>query len=994
MPKMQRARVIDGYLGFQQGDRFTPYIPLDSKTWFSWLDNHEGFAYEDESGRFTARCEQIKGKGAYWYAYRRHGKKVRKKYLGKTAKLTSQRLQKIAAALAETKAKVPPAALNSEAYSPLPKLPLGDVEASILATKFIPPALPIHLVNRSRLIDRLNSPITFVTAPAGYGKSTLVSQWLRQEQVPFIWMALDNSDDDPVWFWQVVFTAISKVLPQAGSSTVHPIRPSLSELIDIFQQIDRPHYLVLEDFHHIRNKTIQGDIAFLLEHLPQQLRIVLTSRTQAPFKVGRWRAKGSYVDLDADDLRFTTDEGVAFLSQKTDLAQHEALAMVAQTEGWATGLQLVALALGHQADLQRYLELPDKSLDYLKAYLLKDTLEHEPAHIQTFLLQIAILRTPINIDLCNAVTGQDNAATLLAYVEEQNLFVTVVPEQPGWYRLHQLIAKMLADLLLHRLPDQVHDLHLRAAHWYKATGIPEYAVRHLSAAQSWEEAAVLVQQHAPKLFIQGKVARLIRWLERLPLPVLRNYPLLVLTYARLRCDSQSKVNDLLSQNPADSSSAGINTMAMDISQLLGCLADLEQPLSEEEITADSLHTYSSLWQGIDLLLQSVYYNITGRWQRSMQLLEQIMASSTAHDHNYVTLQAAGMLAMRHVYLGRLQQSEQIINQLAQQTQRPVSQLSFTLILAQSLIYYERNQLDEAEYLLTAQFAHIDGNYQNEQYLRIRWNLTYILSASGQHEAAEKLMVAIIAEHSQKQISWLAAADLAASLAYLWLQHNKLALAEEWLVKSGLQVDGELTQEEGYSQLVHAHILIAQKRYMVAEKLLTNLSVAFPTGVREEPFLKLLLPLAITLFRQGKVNQAVLTLRKALRLAADEGYVRPFLELGSDMVTLLSLVGRQRQTAQAIKQHIVLLFYEFGQSGIEIPTITQSEMSVLVTAASITAREQELLQLVAEGLSNQEISQRLSITVNTVKSHLRRIYLKLEVQNRAQAVMKALELDLF
>jgi LuxR family maltose regulon positive regulatory protein len=310
-----------------------------------------------------------------------------------------------------------------------------------------------------------------------------------------------------------------------------------------------------------------------------------------------------------------------------------------------------------------------------------------------------------------------------------------------------------------------------------------------------------------------------------------------------------------------------------------------------------------------------------------------------------------------------------------------------------MIYYERNQLDEAHDLSTAILARFDGPHLSATRLRIRWLLARILSASGKHEAAEKLMAAVVTEQSQKQTPWLSLADLAADRAYMWLLHDKLALAEEWLYKSGAQIDSKLTQENGYSQLVHAHILIAQKKHVDAEKLLANLRVTFPAGMRSEPFLKLLLPQTIALFGQGKVNQAVRTLRQGLRLAAGEGYIRPFLDQGSDMFTLLTLLGQQGQVSQEIQQYVAMLLYEFGQSGIEVPTMTRSDTSTLVTAASITAREQELLRLLAQGLSNREISQRLIITVNTVKSHLRRIYLKLEVQNRAEAVMRAQELSL-
>jgi LuxR family maltose regulon positive regulatory protein len=420
---------------------------------------------------------------------------------------------------------------------------------------------------------------------------------------------------------------------------------------------------------------------------------------------------------------------------------------------------------------------------------------------------------------------------------------------------------------------------------------------------------------------------------------------------------------------------------------------LEQNLPDEEIAAMSQPTYRYIWDAIDLMLRSLSARAVGDWQDAEQALEQVMAFGANYGHSHLTFQAAGILAIQYVRQGRLRQGEQIINQLAQQTQSPISQLTSSLIIGQGMIYYERNQLDEAHNLLTAILLRLDGQNQSEVSLRLRWLLARILSASGKHEAAEQLMAAVVNERSQKLNSWLSAGDLAADQAYMWLLHDKLAPAEEWLYASGLQLDGELTHQNSHRQLVHARILIAQKKLGDADKLLANLRAAFPEGLPTEPLLKLLLPQAIVLFGQGKVNQAVATLWQGLRLAVREGYIRPFLELGSDMYTLLSLVSQQKQISQEIKRHIVLLLFEIRKSGVDIATISRSNRSDLVTAASITAREQELLRLVAEGLSNREISQRLSITVNTVKSHLRRIYLKLEVQSRAQAVMKAQELNL-
>ena len=512
----------------------------------------------------------------------------------------------------------------------------------------------------------------------------------------------------------------------------------------------------------------------------------------------------------------------------------------------------------------------------------------------------------------------------------------------------------------------------------------EDAIRHLLAAQAWEEAAALIEIHAPTVFGRGEAARLLRWLERLPQPVLQDHPLLVMTYARI-CR--------LDQISTDSPRGSNDVMAMDEGQLTDYLAGLEQDLPDEGKTVESQPTYQYIWNAIDLMLRSLSARAVGDWQNAEQALEEVMALGATYGHSHLTFQAAGILAIQHVRQGRLRQGEQIINQLAQQAQSPIAQLPSGPIIAQGMICYEHNQLDEAHGLVTSILARIGGQNKGEVSLRLRWLLARILSASGKHEAAEELMAAVINERSQKQNSWLASADLAADQAYTWLLHDKLAPAEEWLTSTGLRLDGELTYQNGHSQLVHARILIAQKKFVDAEKLLANLCAAFPEGLSTEPFMKLLLSHAIALYGQGKVNQAVATLWQGLRLAAGEGYVRPFLELGSDMYTLLSLVGRQEQVSQEIKRNIVLLLFEFGQSGIDIPIVTPSDSGDLVTAASITAREQELLRLVAQGLSNREISSRLVITVNTVKSHLRRIYLKLGVQNRAQAVMRAQELHL-
>src|SRR6266480_539115 len=569
----------------EQGFEVLSLVP-DSPAWFAWLAERSSFAFHGQQGSYTARLETMQRGERYWYAYRRTGQKLRKKYLGKTADLTIARLEQVARVLHPewADAVLPDTALpprqerhapvrTPQVITPTPVQQAMDRPAPVvkghtatatampaqplpplLSTKLYVPRLPARLVPRFRLMERLRQGLSqsliLLCAPAGFGKTTLVAAFLAECGMPAVWLSLDAEDNDPQHFLSTLLAAFQTRDPSLGASVqAHLSSPhglqglSLSAVFtllinDLASRNSGEFLLVLDDYHTITLEPLQHAIAQLLEHCPPQLHLLITSRSDPRLPLARLRARGQLCELRATDLQFDLAEAGSFLhlTLERDLEPSTLTTILSRTEGWIAGLQLTTLLLQGQrteAEVRQFLAETLGSHRYLVEYLGEEVFSHQPEAVQSFLLHTCILRR-FSAPLCAVVSGisEEESSARLSSLEQANLFLVPLDAGGEWYRFHPLWASVLRLLLMRTLgAASVAALYGRASRWYEQHDLPSEAIEAAIQAKEFERAVQLVEQLSTLLFDRSQYYTLRHWIEQLPRELWTVRPIVCLYYA-------------------------------------------------------------------------------------------------------------------------------------------------------------------------------------------------------------------------------------------------------------------------------------------------------------------------------------------------------------------------------------------------------------------------------------------------------------------------------
>ena len=1020
MPKSTKPLVKNGRLMVDGADSdAVGTVQVGSPRWHTWLveADNRGFIFKGDAGHFTARREVRRG-SLYWYAYRRRDGKLHKAYLGKPEEVTQRRLDRANARLAgqTTLARL---LGNSDSGNVATALedpqavlagPPEETFASFLSlTKVTPPGLPRKLVARPRLTKRIDKPVTLICAPSGFGKSTLLNEWRQTCGAPVAWVSLDAGDNVPLRFWLAIVTALQAVKPDLGQELSKNLSGSLpfdiSETVASFTSevicaTNRPGFgrlgLVLDDYHHIQSPEIHASIQSLLEHFPPNLQIIISSHVKPPLALGRLRASGVVTELEADDLRFTLEEGIDFLVRHTlerPLAYDGMQTLIKRTKGWAAGLTLAALALSKQADHDQAIASFTGAHTYLREYFMESVLSRQPPSVQAFLLKTSILKH-LTGDLCDAVTGQTVGEEMLSRLWHENLFVERLGEQRG-YRYHDLFAEMLYSQLQIQCRAEIPGLHRRAAEWYRTQNAPADAVYHLLVIEAWEEAASLIESIALRELEQfGEDSRLLRWLRQLPEAVVRRHKTLLSVYVRLARVAlpQTEVEQFLARAEASITRKPAAEQTGDEQDVLVEIQRIRHVWSTGEavmLPRFAAGEHEDVWQMLNGVMQYSQFS-EQKLDRAEALAREVYETARSRRHLFAMLMAGGECAYIAAWRGRLRQSEEIAHQVLQQALDQRGKLPETASIALDAlahVCYERNQLAQAHQLLL-RVSEVDPNPTSSNMpVTSAVRRALIQSAQGNHAAAQAAIRSALELNAKRPSRLWSDQVLRIYQSLIRLRQGDLSGAER-LLNEAAHFD-----MHPLSELVRAEILLEREQAVAAEGVLNRLITQYPYGFRSESILSARVMLAVALFQQHKVRQARQVMVDAVRRASPEMFIRPFLDHGLRGLPVLLLVLRTRNLAAEARAFVKEILRTIGHASGEQIRVPEDELAALSAAASISVREREVLQSLNAGLSNREIAAALSIAECTVKTHLTNIYRKLGVNNRMRAVAQAQALAL-
>ena len=721
----------------------------------------------------------------------------------------------------------------------------------ILATKFYIPPPPAKAVARSRLIKQLTeglatgSKLTLISAPAGFGKSTLVSEWVMNSGRPVAWLSLDENDNDPARFLIYMIGALQTISPDLGAGLIDAVQspqtPSidsiLTALLNEIANIPNNFILVLDDYHLTDSTSVDDVLVFLIEHLPPQMHLVITTREDPSLPIPRLRARNQLTEIRAADLRFTPSEATEFLNQvmNLDLSVEEVAALETRTEGWIAGLQLAAISMKGQEDVHEFIQAFAGDHRYIVDYLVEEVLQRQPEATRNFLLQTSILDR-LNGPLCDAVIGnqpegtaQLESKTKLETLQRGNLFIIPLDDKRHWYRYHHLFADVLHMHLMTEQPDLLPTLHHRASEWYEQNNLTADAIRHALSAEDFERAAELIEKALPFMRQSRQESTLLGWLKALPDELFQNHPVLNVNYA----------GTLLQNGHFD----GVESRLRDIERWLATPEDIrERPVyvSEEEFqrVPSSVHMYHA---AIALAKGDVANTMThahkvlelarvdddfprgaassllglASWTSGdLETAYEMFSKGMAHLQKvgFISDVVGGSVTLADIRItqGRLREAMSIYErglQLATKQGASVLRGAADMHVGMSALYFERNELNTAEQhlLKSKELGELNELLKNPY----RWRVTkaQIREAQGDLESALELLDE--AESLYMGDFSPNVRPIQALKARVWVKQGELEKALDWARERKLSIEEELSYMREFEQITFAKILLSQ-----------------------------------------------------------------------------------------------------------------------------------------------------------------------------------------
>lgn len=884
----------------------------------------------------------------------------------------------------------------------------------VLESKLQIPVTRQRIVLRPRLQTTLEHQVdhyklTLVSAPAGYGKTTLLAEWARATKLSVAWLSITGEEDDTESFLRYLLAALEPIKPDILESPLRillesqgpDIKAVFSSFLNTANEIPDHTVIVLNDYHLIEDSSIHDAVTFLLDHLPRTLHFLIASRSTPSLPLARYRAHGQLLEIKADDLRFTRDETANFLkrSMELELSPDQIDSLQADTEGWIVGLQLAALAIRRRSGSVEGQRPITGNQRFVADFLAEDVLSQLQTDVSDFLLKTSLLHRLCG-PLCDFITGKKNGQSMLVALERENLFINPLDDRKEWYRYHQLFAEFLRSELSKRYPDEIPGIHRRAGEWYLFHGRPEEAFLHAVAGEDVELVIDIFYKHLGAKLMGGEMNVIASWIDALPQEWYAIHPELVLVRAAYlmitgefeagvrSIDEAEQKLSLIKIGDRDAFLARLSAIRC----FMACYQnDLERAESYANRALENLPEEDVSFRfGIFGALGDTYRR-NGLWSKAKEWYLNGLDLTLAHEVRAQSMHVFGALADLELWQGHLQTAAaywqkalDFVNARENWGRLPLPLIGWIYIRMGELLY-EWDRLEEAWDYISRGLERAEMGSDARSLIAGYVIAARLKLAEGEFEMAAKYLdQARPLENQASFPDWTSHFERAQ--LELWIAQDKLRTAVNWSDEISSRVEFKGRPESMVAQLAMARVLVIKGDEISIDRSLALLDRLLKTAKAEGRMSVMIEALALQAlagWKRGDTAGSLISLERALRLAEPEGYVRLFADLGLPMARIL----QEARSRKLLPDYIEYLLAAFNQ-GISFPVHEKMALS-----DPLTRREQEVLKLISAGLTNQEIAEELVISNETVKKHAGNIYRKLGVGNRTEAVSRARALDL-
>ncbi|MBN1464570.1 hypothetical protein JXA02_02330 [candidate division KSB1 bacterium] len=888
-----------------------------------------------------------------------------------------------------------------------------------METKLFIPQVREGLVWRSRLLEKLEEmpgkKLALISAPAGYGKSTLLIQWIHHSKIKSAWFSLDGSENEPSCFFTCLISALQQLYDDAGKAAMQLLKSPqvriqtviISLLNDLVKRTEKT-ILVLDDYHLIENSAVHSALDYFIEHAPPHTTVVLSSRSDPSLPLSRYRSRNELLEIRAQDLCFTIDETEKYLNEQLhlNLSKDDINALTLRTEGWIAGLHLAALSLKGQANITEFVRAFKADNRYIADYLLEQVLHQQPPDVFNFLLKTSILKR-LTAPLCDRLTGRNDSQYMLEALEKINLFLFPLDHQRQWFRYHHLFADLLHQRLITEYSDaDVRYLHRTASAWHSDNNMSDAAVSHALAAQDYERAAELIEQIAEVDWDRGMESTLLKWLNTLPPKYISTNPKMYIFYARELLENNQA--DLAIQQIANAekllakkkySSEIHDSVRGRIALIRGVMAayqgDIPNIITHTTAALKLLPKGDEMWRAVAATNLGFAYGWSGLGDlpKAQQAFENARDISDSAGNMYFYLLAgscaAGVMGLRGQLKASYAEYEKLLEVAHKQD---LQQLGITGTLHISMGGAQGQWMDFDSALSMIERGMEISKVGQDVIVLASGELqkSRIFIYRGQFEEALKSILNIKKETELFALPPWIHHSAEAVKAGIWVAMSKLELVETWVRERGLGVDDELSHRREQEHYTLVMYLIARGQFERALKLLFRLVDEATVYDRIHTLIELLILRALVHRQIGNVDSAINDCSTALSLAEPGQFLASFVSRGDSVESILKTIETT-----------------FKRSDYEYHGFSKNYLKRLLVAFKVkdagaanqqlqeplSDRELDVLMLIAAGLSNQQIAGKLFISLNTTKSHVKRINAKLDAHNRTEAVHRAQELGL-